>query len=56
MTRAAFSLSFMMCASFANGAEQGEQSVQLAEGTGRDLTVGRCVICHNVDYIELVSP
>lgn len=29
---------------------------QLKEGTGRDLTVGRCIICHSVEYIPANAP
>jgi mono/diheme cytochrome c family protein len=28
----------------------------LREGEGRDLTVGRCVICHSVEYIPANAP
>ena len=56
MIRVALALGLMVCASFANGAEDGEQNVQLLQGEGRELTVARCVICHSVDYIEMVSP
>ena len=28
----------------------------LRDGTGRDLTVGRCVICHSVEYIPANAP
>lgn len=37
-------------------ASAGEESVQLAEGTGRELTAARCVICHSADYIPMVAP
>lgn len=56
MTRVAIVLGLMLFAGFASGSEQGEQSVQLLQGEGRELTVARCVICHNVDYIEMVAP
>ena len=36
-------------------AAAGEVS-QLKEGTGRDLTVGRCIICHSVEYIPSNAP
>jgi sulfite dehydrogenase (cytochrome) subunit B len=29
---------------------------ELREGTGRDLTVGRCIICHSVEYIPANAP
>ena len=28
----------------------------LHEGAGRDLTVGRCIICHSVEYIPSNAP
>jgi sulfite dehydrogenase (cytochrome) subunit B len=28
----------------------------LREGPGRDLTVGRCIICHSVEYIPSNAP
>jgi mono/diheme cytochrome c family protein len=27
------------------------EPTELREGAGRDLTVGRCIICHSVEYI-----
>lgn len=51
-----FALCLMLCAPFASGEERGEQSIRLAAGAGRDATVARCVICHSVDYIEMVAP
>jgi sulfite dehydrogenase (cytochrome) subunit B len=32
-------------------ASQTQELTQLAEGKGRDLTVGRCIICHTLEYI-----
>ena len=29
---------------------------ELREGPGRDLTVGRCIICHSVEYIPSNAP
>ncbi|HEV3182575.1 MAG TPA: hypothetical protein VGY90_07160 [Steroidobacteraceae bacterium] len=29
---------------------------ELREGTGRDLTVGRCILCHSVEYIPANAP
>ena len=28
-----------------------EEPLVLADGPGRDLTIGRCIICHSVEYI-----
>lgn len=55
MTRLALALTCMLGASIAHGAEQGERN-ELQQGEGRDLTIARCVICHSVDYIEMMSP
>ena len=30
--------------------------IELREGPGRDLTVGRCIICHSVEYIPSNAP
>ena len=29
---------------------------ELKDGAGRDLTVGRCIICHSVEYIPSNAP
>jgi len=29
---------------------------ELRAGTGRDLTVGRCIICHSTEYIPANAP
>ena len=29
---------------------------ELREGPGRDLTVGRCIVCHSVEYIPSNAP
>lgn len=33
-----------------------EEPVALTDGPGRDLTVGRCIICHSVEYIPSNAP
>ena len=33
-----------------------EGSVQLKDGPGKDLTSGRCVICHSLEYIPSNAP
>ena len=33
-----------------------EEFTQLADGTAHDLTVGRCTICHSLDYIPSNAP
>ncbi len=32
------------------------EMTDLREGPGRDLTVGRCIICHSVEYIPSNAP
>jgi cytochrome c5 len=32
------------------------EDTELREGPGRDLTVGRCIICHSVEYIPSNAP
>jgi mono/diheme cytochrome c family protein len=34
----------------------GETAVQLQDGPGRDLTTGRCIICHSLEYIPSNAP
>ena len=33
-----------------------EEPTQLKDAPGRDLTVGRCIICHSVEYIPSNAP
>jgi cytochrome c5 len=44
------------CALVATAAHAGEESIRLEEGTGRDVTVARCSVCHSLDYISMVAP
>jgi len=37
-------------------ATQGAELLQLRDGPGRDLTVGRCILCHSLDYIPGNAP
>jgi len=34
----------------------GEESIQLKDAPGRDLTTGRCIICHSLEYIPSNAP
>jgi mono/diheme cytochrome c family protein len=34
----------------------GEESVELKDAPGRDLTTGRCIICHSLEYIPSNAP
>ena len=36
--------------------EAGETSVQLQDAPGRELTSGRCIICHSLEYIPSNAP
>ena len=33
-----------------------EEVTQLKDGPGHDLTLGRCIICHSVEYIPSNAP
>jgi sulfite dehydrogenase (cytochrome) subunit B len=33
-----------------------QEVTELKDGTGRDLTVGRCILCHSVEYIPGNAP
>jgi mono/diheme cytochrome c family protein len=33
-----------------------EESIQLKAGEGRDLTTGRCIVCHSLEYIPANAP
>jgi len=35
---------------------QDQELTQLAEGSGRDLTVSRCIVCHSLEYIPSNAP
>jgi cytochrome c5 len=37
-------------------AKAAESSIHLAEGSGRDITMARCPICHSLDYITMNAP
>jgi hypothetical protein len=37
-------------------AAAGEESIGLRDGVGRDLTMGRCVLCHSLEYIPSNAP
>jgi sulfite dehydrogenase (cytochrome) subunit B len=34
----------------------GEETLKLKDGAARDLTAGRCAICHSLDYIPGNAP
>jgi hypothetical protein len=37
-------------------AAAGEETIQLTDAPGRDLTTGRCIICHSLEYIPSNAP
>jgi mono/diheme cytochrome c family protein len=39
-----------------SAAARAAEVTDLREGPGRDLTVGRCIICHSVEYIPSNAP
>ena len=45
-----------VCAAVVGLALAGEETLRLKEGPGRDLTQGRCAICHSLDYIPNNAP
>ena len=34
----------------------GEETVRLTDAPGRELTTGRCIVCHSLDYIPSNTP
>jgi hypothetical protein len=34
----------------------GEETIQLVDAPGRELTAGSCVTCHSLDYIPMNAP
>lgn len=45
-----------LAASSAAHAPAGPEMTELREGTGRDLTVGLCMVCHSIEYIPANAP
>ncbi len=37
-------------------AAAGEESIQLKDAPGRELTVGRCILCHSLEYLPSNAP
>jgi hypothetical protein len=57
MRRAAQRLALTVGALLAcSGVLAGEESIQLIDAPGRDLTVTSCVACHSLDYIPMNAP
>ncbi|HXZ61057.1 MAG TPA: hypothetical protein VEG26_12830 [Steroidobacteraceae bacterium] len=38
------------------GAFAGEETIQLHDGSGRELTAARCATCHSLDYLQSNAP
>lgn len=36
-----------------SSAHAGEETIQLKEAPGRELTASRCIICHSLDYVQM---
>jgi sulfite dehydrogenase (cytochrome) subunit B len=43
----------VLCAATPGIAGAGEETIQLKDGAGRELTAARCAICHSLDYIQM---
>ena len=55
LTASAVILLALAASGAAPRAAAGEMT-QLKDGTGRDLTVGYCMICHSIEYIPSNAP
>lgn len=51
-----FALALALTVLAATPSRAGEESIRLKEGTGRDVTMARCAVCHSLDYITMVAP
>jgi hypothetical protein len=49
-------LALPLAAAAAESWEAQETAVQLKDAPGRDLTTGRCIICHSLEYIPANAP
>jgi sulfite dehydrogenase (cytochrome) subunit B len=57
MSRAALLAVLTVCAALVHGrSAAGEETIQLIDGPGRDLTATSCVTCHSLDYIPMNAP
>ena len=57
MTRALPCLVLLACGVFATlQGIAGEESIELRNAPGRELTATRCAMCHSLDYIEMNAP
>ena len=50
------SLALLSAGLMASAVAAAAEVTDLSEGAGRDLTVGRCIICHSVEYIPSNAP
>ncbi len=51
--RSAFIVGAMAALLGAGWASAGEETIQLRDAPGRDLTTAFCATCHSLDYIEM---
>jgi mono/diheme cytochrome c family protein len=56
MRRAAAWASLGAYAALASLGAAAEESIQLIEAPGRDLTAASCATCHSLDYIPMNAP
>lgn len=54
MVRAPITLALIATCAISSAAA--DEVTQLQDGAGHDLTVGRCIICHSVEYIPSNAP
>lgn len=54
--RLAVAAACVVLAAAALAAGAGENTFRLKDAPGRDLTQGRCAVCHSVDYIPGNAP
>lgn len=53
MKRTATALALISLTLLADLARAGEETIRLKDAPGRDLTAGRCSVCHSLDYIQM---
>ena len=53
MKRTAAAVAWISVMLLGSLAHAGEETIRLQEAPGRDLTSGRCIVCHSLDYIEM---
>jgi sulfite dehydrogenase (cytochrome) subunit B len=57
MSRAVLLAALAVCAALVHGRSTAdEETIQLIDAPGRDLTTTSCVTCHSLDYIPMNAP